>query len=65
MGSQVNPTSLIFQLLLKGIARWDSKLFEIARRDLVFLIFINRGRQKGPHISALNKRNRQMGFQVV
>jgi hypothetical protein len=22
------------------------------------------GRQKGPHIFALNKRNRQMGFQV-
>jgi hypothetical protein len=35
----------------KGIARWDSKL--------------NKGdRQKGPRISALNKRNRQMGFQV-
>ena len=25
--------------LLKGIARWDSKLIEIARRDLVFHYF--------------------------
>jgi len=27
-------------------------------------IFVKGGRQKGPRISTLNKRNRQMGFQV-
>ena len=27
-------------------------------------ILVKGGRQKGPHIFALNKRNRQMGFQV-
>ena len=28
--------TLNFSFCIKGIARWDSKLFEIARRDLVF-----------------------------
>ncbi|KAL3583236.1 hypothetical protein D5086_014297 [Populus alba] len=43
-----------------GIARWDSKLVEIARR----ISYFDEGCQKGPHISCLNKRNCQMGFQV-
>ena len=52
-----------FSCWLKGIARWDSRLFEIARRDLAFHYY--GGRQMGPHTSCLFKRNRQMGFQVV
>ena len=47
---------------LKGIARWDSKLIkEIARRDLVFRYLEV---VRWDLIFRLNKRNRQMGFQV-
>ena len=49
-GRQMGPH---ISCLLRGIARWDSKLFEIARRDLIFCYF--GGRHMGPHISCLLK----------
>jgi hypothetical protein len=39
-------------------------LFEIARRDLVFRYWSKEIARRDLIISALNKRNRQMGFQV-
>ena len=53
----------LFQLRIKGIARWDSKLFEIARRDLVFRYWSKEVARRDL-VFRLNKRNRQMGFQV-
>ncbi|KAL3582162.1 hypothetical protein D5086_016494 [Populus alba] len=50
---KVARRDLIFHVLIKGIARWDSKLMEIAIRDLVFHYF--GGRQMGPHIPCLLK----------
>jgi hypothetical protein len=49
--------------LLKGIARWDSKLIK-GDRQKGSRVSLFRGRQMGPRITRLNKRNRQMGFQV-
>ena len=50
--------------LLKGIARWDSKLIKGDRQEGSRIsIFIQRGRQRGPHILHF-LGNRQMGFQI-
>jgi len=57
-GRQMGPRITCW---LKGIAKWDSKLKEIARRDLVFR-YLEVARWD--LIFRLNKRNRQMGFQV-
>jgi len=46
----------------KGIARWDSKLIK-GDRQKGSRVSLFGGRQMGPCFS-LNKRNRQMGFQV-
>ena len=50
-----------FSFYIKGIARCDSKLL----RSPEGVSYFDGGRQKGPHISVLNKRNHKMGFQVV
>ena len=61
-GRQMGPH---ISCLLKGIAKWDSKLIKgDCQKGSRISIFIKGGRQMGPHIPCLNKRNRQMGFQV-
>ncbi|KAL3604528.1 hypothetical protein D5086_005387 [Populus alba] len=60
MGGRQKGTSN-FSFGIKGIARWDSKLFG-EKRSPEGISYFDEGRQKGPHISALNKRESPDGI---
>jgi hypothetical protein len=59
---EVARWDLVLPVEKKGIARWDSKLVK-GDRQKGSRVSLFGGRQMGPRFS-LNKRNRQMGFQV-